>query len=243
MPLSKRAAAEFVRNFLAGVRRLRQRCAVRRFSPTGHRFSGRCTRLWPHRADHGFRHRPYFRLSPQPRGVGGFDGGRALSGKDLPAYVVAQVLGGMVGAGVLYVIASGKPGFELARIRLQRLRRALPRRLLAESVPGGRSRADLHVPDDHSGLYRPPRAARLRARRHRPGPDADPPDRNSGDESFGESGAQHRSGAVCRAGAVPQLWLFWLAPIVGAAIAGIAYPMVAGSDEPVEALQAAAKAA
>src|SRR6185369_2532784 len=33
--------------------------------------------------------------------------------KDFPAYLVAQVLGGMAGAAVLYVIATGKPGFEL----------------------------------------------------------------------------------------------------------------------------------
>src|SRR3954466_4137105 len=31
--------------------------------------------------------------------------------KDLPAYVAAQVAGGIAGAGVLYTIASGKPGF------------------------------------------------------------------------------------------------------------------------------------
>lgn len=34
--------------------------------------------------------------------------------KDLPAYVVAQVAGGSAAAGVLYVIASGRPGFSLA---------------------------------------------------------------------------------------------------------------------------------
>src|ERR1039457_6787740 len=38
--------------------------------------------------------------------------GKRFSARDLPAYVVAQVLGGMAGAGVLYVIATGKPGFE-----------------------------------------------------------------------------------------------------------------------------------
>jgi aquaporin Z len=32
---------------------------------------------------------------------------------ELPAYVVAQVLGAIAGSGVLYVIASGKPGFVL----------------------------------------------------------------------------------------------------------------------------------
>jgi len=41
-----------------------------------------------------------------------------VAGKRFPAseflpYVIAQVLGGIAGAGVLYVIASGKPGFEL----------------------------------------------------------------------------------------------------------------------------------
>ena len=40
-------------------------------------------------------------------------GGR-FSVSDLPAYVAAQVLGGICGAGVLYLIASGKNGFTLA---------------------------------------------------------------------------------------------------------------------------------
>ena len=33
--------------------------------------------------------------------------------------------------------------------------------------------------------------------------------------------------------AIQQLWLFWLAPIAGAALAGIVYPLIWGSDEPV----------
>jgi aquaporin Z len=33
---------------------------------------------------------------------------------ELPAYIVAQVVGAIAGAGVLYLIASGKPGFTLA---------------------------------------------------------------------------------------------------------------------------------
>ncbi|MFO1035548.1 MAG: aquaporin Z [Geminicoccaceae bacterium] len=40
--------------------------------------------------------------------VGGrFDGGKAIG------YIIAQVLGAIAGAAILYVIASGKPGFEL----------------------------------------------------------------------------------------------------------------------------------
>src|SRR5690348_5958625 len=39
-------------------------------------------------------------------------GGR-FKGKDLLPYVVAQVAGAIVAAGVLYLIASGKPGFSV----------------------------------------------------------------------------------------------------------------------------------
>src|SRR5580693_1290437 len=40
-------------------------------------------------------------------------GGR-FPAKDLIPYIVVQVLGGIAGAGVLYVIASGHPGFDLS---------------------------------------------------------------------------------------------------------------------------------
>src|SRR5664279_2011396 len=40
--------------------------------------------------------------------------GKRFPASDLLAYVIAQVAGGIAGAGVLYVIASGKAGFDLS---------------------------------------------------------------------------------------------------------------------------------
>jgi aquaporin Z len=56
--------------------------------------------------------------------------GKRFSARDLPAYVVAQVLGGMACAAVLYVIATGKPGFELGGFACNGF---------AENSPGGYS--------------------------------------------------------------------------------------------------------
>ncbi|HKL40543.1 MAG TPA: aquaporin Z [Cryomorphaceae bacterium] len=44
--------------------------------------------------------------------LGLWAGGR-FSGKELPPYILAQLLGATAGAGALYLIASGQPGFEL----------------------------------------------------------------------------------------------------------------------------------
>src|SRR5207344_2243992 len=40
--------------------------------------------------------------------------GKRFPANELPAYVAGQLIGGVAGAGVLYVIASGAPGFSTA---------------------------------------------------------------------------------------------------------------------------------
>ncbi|MFL0354277.1 aquaporin Z [Xanthomarina sp. GH4-25] len=45
--------------------------------------------------------------------IGLWMGGR-FDGKELPGYIISQVLGGIAGAGVLYLIASGLEGFSLS---------------------------------------------------------------------------------------------------------------------------------
>jgi aquaporin Z len=44
----------------------------------------------------------------------GLFAGRRFPASDLLPYIVAQVLGGIAGAGILYLIASGAPGFSVA---------------------------------------------------------------------------------------------------------------------------------
>jgi aquaporin Z len=43
----------------------------------------------------------------------GLVAGNRFPASELPAYIAAQVVGAIAGAGVLYIIASGQPGFEL----------------------------------------------------------------------------------------------------------------------------------
>ncbi len=125
--------------------------------------------------------------------VGLWAGGR-FPANQVVSYIVAQVVGAILGAAVLYVIASGTPDFSLARrLRQQRLRRTFARRLLHAVERGQRSGDDLHVPDRHPRCDPPARAGRLRRHRDRPGADADPPHQHPGHQHVGESGAQHRA--------------------------------------------------
>ena len=51
-------------------------------------------------------------------------------------------------------------------------------------------------------------------------PNTDPSNYDPGDQYLGQPSAQHRAGLFAGGAYIGQLWLFWLAPIIGAAIAG-----------------------
>jgi aquaporin Z len=158
--------------------------------------------------------------------------------KDLPAYVVAQVLGGIVGAGVLYVIATGKPGFQLGGFAANGF---------AEHSPGGYSLEACLVAElvltfmflmiiigstDKRGVphgFAPIPIGLGLTLIHLIGIPV---------TNLSVNPARSTGPAVFVGGwAVQQLWLFWLAPIAGAALAGLVYILLAGHDEPVYEVQ------
>ena len=158
--------------------------------------------------------------------------------KDLPAYVVAQVLGGIAGAGVLYVIATGKPGFQLGGFAANGF---------AEHSPGGYSLEACLVAEvvltfmflwiiigstDKRGMPRgfaPIPIGLGLTLIHLIGIPV---------TNLSVNPARSTGPAVFVGGwAIQQLWLFWLAPIAGAALAGLVYILLAGHDELVYEVQ------
>ena len=161
--------------------------------------------------------------------VGLFVGGRFPAAELLP-YVVVQVLGGMAGGTVLYVIASGQPGFELGGFASNGY---------GEHSPGGYSLVAclvaevvmtfmfliiiLGATDKRAPAGLAPIAIGLGLTLIHL---ITIPVTNTSVNPARSTGV-----AVFEGGwAMSQLWLFWLAPIIGAALAGLVYRWL-GSEE------------
>lgn len=171
--------------------------------------------------------------------VGLVIGGRFPARHLLP-YVVAQVAGGIAAAAVLYVIAAGRAGFTLAS--------GFASNGYAAHSPGGYSLTAclvaevvltfmflviiLGATDRRAPHGFAPIAIGLGLTLiHLIGIPV---------TNVSVNPARSTGPALFVGGwAVQQLWLFWLAPLVGAALAGLVYPAVAGEEEPLRAAAAA----
>jgi aquaporin Z len=157
--------------------------------------------------------------------------GKRFPVADLWAYVAAQVAGAITASAILYVIASGKVGFDLAG--------GFASNGYAEHSPGGYSLVAclvaevvltfmfliiiLGATDKRAPQGFAPIAIGLGLTLiHLVGI----PVTNTSVNPARSTGPALFVGGW----ALQQLWLFWLAPIVGAAIAGIVYPAIAGKE-------------
>lgn len=157
--------------------------------------------------------------------------GKRFPASELPGYIGAQVVGAILGAGTLYLIASGKPGFELGGFASNGF---------AEHSPGGYSMMAaliaevvltfmfliiiLGATDSRAPQGFAPIAIGLGLTLiHLIGIPV---------TNLSVNPARSTGPALFVGGwAIAQLWLFWVAPIIGAALAGTAYQLIAGKPK------------
>jgi aquaporin Z len=157
--------------------------------------------------------------------------GRHPKSEAIP-YIIAQVLGGLAGAGVLYLIASGKSGFDAAG--------GFASNGFGELSPGKYSMVAalvaeivltffflliiLGATDKRAPQGFAPIAIGLGLTLiHLIGIPV---------TNLSVNPARSTAPALFAGSAyISQLWLFWLAPIAGAALAGIVYPFISGGKD------------
>lgn len=157
--------------------------------------------------------------------------GKRFPASDIPMYMVAQVLGGAAGAGILRIIAGGKAGFDVSG--------GFASNGYAEHSPGGYSLAAcfttevvltfffliiiLGATDKRAPKTFAPIAIGLGLTLiHLIGIPV---------TNLSVNPARSTGPALFVGGwALAQLWLFWLAPLLGAALAGLAYRWLETED-------------
>ena len=156
---------------------------------------------------------------------------RRIPASDLLPYIVAQLIGAIVAAGVLYVIASGKQGFTTAT--------GFASNGFGDHSPGGYSLIACFVAEVVLTFFflmiilgtTDPRAPQAFA------PLAiglaltlihliSIPVTNTSVNPARSTGPAIFAGGW----ALSQLWLFWVAPILGAVLAGLCHPLFAHED-------------
>ena len=163
--------------------------------------------------------------------VGLVVGGRHPASEAVP-YIIAQVLGGLAGAGVLYLIASGKAGFSAAD--------GFASNGFGELSPGKYSMVAALVAEIVLTFFF--LLIILGATDHRAPKGFAPVAIGLGltlihligipVTNLSVNPARSTAPALfAGGGSVSQLWLFWLAPIIGASLAGIVYPFISGGKK------------
>jgi aquaporin Z len=158
--------------------------------------------------------------------------GKRFDAKELIPYIIAQVLGGIAGAGILYMIASGKAGFEAGGFASNGFGEHSPDGynmmsvLIAEVVLtffflivilGATHK---NAPKGFAGIAIGLALTLIHLISIPVSNTSVNPARSTATAIFADGGW-----------AIPQLWLFWLAPIVGAALAGIVYNWLGKTDD------------
>jgi aquaporin Z len=175
--------------------------------------------------------------------VGLVVGGRFKSSEAIP-YIIAQVVGAVVAAALLYLIASGKAGFDLAG--------GLASNGYAEHSPGGYSLLSgfvtevvmtfmflmiiLGSTDERAPAGFAPIAIGLALTLIHL---ISIPVTNTSVNPARSTGPA----LIVGSWALDQLWLFWVAPLIGAALGGVSYRAIAGEIAPARATKVAAKVA
>jgi aquaporin Z len=232
MPLSKRAIAEFIGTFWLVFAGCGSAVVSAAFPNLGIGFAGVALAFGLTVLTMGYTIGRGSGFHLNPAVSVGLVVGKRFPVSDLWAYVVAQVAGGIAAAAVLYVIASGKAGFDLAG--------GFASNGYGAHSPGGYSlvaclvaevvltfmflivilgATDRRAPQG----FAPIAIGLCLTLIHLVGI----PITNTSVNPARSTGPALFVGGW----AVEQLWLFWLAPIVGAAIAGIVYPAVAGEQK------------
>lgn len=160
---------------------------------------------------------------------------RRFLGKDVIPYILAQLAGAIVGAGILFVIASGKIGFDVSA--------GFAANGYESYSPGGYSltaaivaevvatfffliiilgATNKHAPQALAGVAIGLALTLIHLVTIPVTNTSVNPARSTGPAIF------------VGGWAIRQLWLFWLAPIVGAALAGVAYRFLAEERKEVE---------
>jgi len=224
MSLARRATAEFLGTFWLVLGGCGSAVLAAAFPGLGIGFTGVALAFGLTLLTMAFAIGPISGCHINPAVTIGLVAGKRFPASELLPYVVAQVLGGIAGAGVLYLIASGKAGFDLAG--------GFASNGYGEHSPGGYSlqaaficevvmtfmflvvilgATDKRAPAGFAGI---PIGLALTLIHLVSIPVTNTsvnPARSTGPAIF------------VGGWALSQLWLFWVAPIVGAAIAGAVY--------------------